>query len=100
VPRRTAKRKHIPQRTCVGCHQVRPKRSMVRIVRGVQGVVIDPTGKLAGRGAYLHDLRFCWENGLKGALEGALKTTLTPEERERLANYAGSLPVTEPIMNE
>lgn len=98
--RKTGKRKHIPQRTCVGCRQILPKRSLVRIVRTDQGVFIDPTGKHAGRGAYLHDLRSCWENGLKGTLEGALKTSLTPEERERLMNYAGSLPVLEPIMKE
>ena len=100
MPRKTGKRKHIPQRTCVGCRQILPKRSMVRIVRSPNGIVIDPTGKLAGRGAYLHDLRSCWESGLKGALESALKISLTPEERERFMNYAGSLPVSEPIMNE
>jgi hypothetical protein len=54
--------------------------------------MIDLTGKLAGRGAYLHELRACWESGLKGALANALKTELTPEERERLMNYAVSLP--------
>jgi predicted RNA-binding protein YlxR (DUF448 family) len=100
VPRKTGRRRHIPQRTCVGCRQVLPKRSMVRIVRNPDGVFIDPTGKFAGRGAYLHDLRSCWENGLKGSLESALKTTLTPEERERFLTYAGSLPDSEPIMNE
>jgi predicted RNA-binding protein YlxR (DUF448 family) len=60
---------------------------MVRIVRSPKGVVIDPTGKIAGRGAYLHILRSCWESGLKGALASALKIELTPEE-----NYAVSLP--------
>jgi predicted RNA-binding protein YlxR (DUF448 family) len=54
--------------------------------------VIDPSGKLAGRGAYLHAQRSCWESGLKGALASALKTEFTPEERERLMNYAVSLP--------
>ena len=92
MPRKTGKRRHIPQRTCVGCREILPKRSMVRIVRSPQGVVIDPTGKLAGRGAYLHELRTCWERGLKGALANALKIELTPEERERLVNYAVSLP--------
>jgi len=92
VPRKTGKRRHIPQRTCVGCREILPKRSMVRIVRSPQGVVIDPTGKLSGRGAYLHELRTCWESGLKGALANALKIELTPEERERLMNYAVSLP--------
>lgn len=92
MPRKTGKRRHIPQRTCVACREILPKRSMVRIVRSPQGVVIDPTGKLAGRGAYLHTRRSCWENGLKGALVSALKTELTPEERERLMSYAVSLP--------
>ncbi len=92
MPRKTGKRRHIPQRTCIGCREVLPKRSMVRIVRNFQGVVIDPSGKLAGRGAYLHKLRSCWESGMKGALAEALKTELTPEERERLMNYAVSLP--------
>jgi predicted RNA-binding protein YlxR (DUF448 family) len=54
--------------------------------------VIDPTGKLAGRGAYLHNQRSCWEIGLKGALANALKIEITPEERERFVNYADSLP--------
>jgi predicted RNA-binding protein YlxR (DUF448 family) len=92
VPRKTGRRKHVPQRTCVGCMKVLPKRSMVRIVNSPQGVVIDPTGKLAGRGAYLHEVRSCWEHGLSGALAKALKTELTPEERDRLLNYAVSLP--------
>jgi predicted RNA-binding protein YlxR (DUF448 family) len=53
---------------------------------------VDPTGKLAGRGAYLHDQQSCWERGLKGALAQALKTELTAEEKERLKAYAGQLP--------
>ncbi len=92
MPRKTGKRRHVPQRTCVGCRQVLPKRSMVRIVRSPTGVMIDPTGKLPGRGAYLHLMRSCWEHGLKGALAESLKTEFTPEERERLMNYAVSLP--------
>jgi uncharacterized protein len=55
-------------------------------------VEIDPTGKLAGRGAYLHDQRSCWERGLRGSLAHALKTTLTPEDRERLSSYMENLP--------
>ena len=92
MPRKTGKRKHIPQRTCVGCREVLPKRSLIRIVRSPQGVMIDPSGKLAGRGAYLHNLRSCWESGMKGALAQSLKTEITPEERDSLMNYAVSLP--------
>ena len=84
--------KHVPQRTCVGCREVLPKRKMVRIVRTVDGVQIDPTGKLPGRGAYLHDRRECWERGLKGVLGHALKTTLTQADRARLEEFLNNLP--------
>jgi predicted RNA-binding protein YlxR (DUF448 family) len=89
------KRKHIPQRTCVGCRTVQPKRSMTRLVRTPEGVQIDLTGKLAGRGAYLHDLHSCWEAGLKGALAKALKTEISAEDQERLVAFMESL-VEEP----
>ena len=65
---------------------------MVRIVRTVEGVKIDLTGKLAGRGAYLHDRRECWERGLKGALAHALKATISVDERAALEEFMNSLP--------
>jgi hypothetical protein len=61
-------------------------------VRLAEGVKIDPTGKLPGRGAYLHDRKSCWERGMKGSLERALKTEFTPEDRERLITFIGTLP--------
>jgi uncharacterized protein len=83
--------KHVPQRTCVGCRQTLAKRNLIRLVRTEDGVVIDPTGKLSGRGAYLHDARSCWEAGLKGSLAHALKTDLTDEERIKFMEFAASL---------
>jgi predicted RNA-binding protein YlxR (DUF448 family) len=65
---------------------------MVRLVRTSNGVQIDPTGKLAGRGAYLHDRRECWELGLKGALGHALKITLSAADRARLEEFMNTLP--------
>jgi predicted RNA-binding protein YlxR (DUF448 family) len=65
---------------------------MVRIVRTAEGVRIDPTGKLAGRGAYLHDRRECWELGLKGALAHALKATVSADERAKLEDFMNTLP--------
>ena len=85
--------KHVPQRTCVGCREVLPKRTMIRIVRTADGVQVDPTGKLAGRGAYLHDRRECWEQGLKGALAHALKATISMEERAKLDEFMNTLPL-------
>lgn len=91
MAKKMGKRKHIPQRTCVGCREVLPKRALIRVVRSPQGVMVDPTGKMAGRGAYLHDRSSCWEKGLKGALAHALKTTLMNEDRERLLAIAATL---------
>jgi len=68
----------------------------VRIVRSGDGVRVDPTGKLAGRGAYLHDRRSCWEAGLKGSLARALKTDLSNADREQLEAFMNTLPQTEP----
>jgi predicted RNA-binding protein YlxR (DUF448 family) len=61
-------------------------------VRTPEAVLIDPTGKMAGRGAYLHDRRECWERGLKGALAHALKTELSAEDRQRLTDFMANLP--------
>lgn len=94
MTKKIAKRvKHIPQRTCVGCREILSKRQMLRIVRSADGVRVDPTGKLAGRGAYLHDKRSCWARGLKGALGHALKTELTNDDRARLEEFMNALPL-------
>ena len=100
MSRKKGRRKHIPQRTCVGFREVLPKRSLIRIVRTSEGIQIDHTGKMAGRGAYLHDRRSCWERGLKGALARALRTTLTEEDRERLTEFMATLPEDTPSEEE
>jgi len=86
------KAKRVPQRTCVGCREVRAKRGLIRLVRTPDGVKIDPTGKKSGRGAYLHDNRSCWEKALKGNLGAALKVELTDAEKMILKDYASRLP--------
>ena len=96
MSKKKKRQKRVPQRTCVGCRQVLPKRSLIRIVRLPDEVSIDLTGKLAGRGAYLHDQRSCWERGLRGALAHALKTELTDRDRETLQAYMANLPEYEP----
>ena len=100
MPKKTIKTKHVPQRTCVGCREVLSKRALIRIVRRPDAIQVDPTGKLAGRGAYLHDRRSCWERAMKGALANALKTELTPPDREYLLNFMASLPEESPVLLE
>lgn len=86
--------KHVPQRTCVVCRSERGKRELVRIVRTPAGAVcVDPTGKLAGRGAYLCKVRPCWQGaGLGYKLNAALKTTMTEGDLAALRAYAETLP--------
>ena len=43
----------IPMRTCVVTREKLPKKELVRVVRTADGVIIDTTGKVNGRGAYL-----------------------------------------------
>ena len=81
--------RRVPQRTCVGCRGVETKRQLVRVVRGAGGRVgLDPTGKAAGRGAYVHERRSCWEKALSsGALERALKTNMDAADRAALTAH-------------
>lgn len=39
-------------RTCIGCGAKRPKTQMLRVVAAPEGPQLDPTGRVAGRGAY------------------------------------------------
>jgi predicted RNA-binding protein YlxR (DUF448 family) len=80
----------------VGCRQVLSKRTLVRLVRSPEGVRIDPTGKAAGRGAYLHNQRSCWELALNGdALTRALRTGLSEADRDRLWQVGQAMPAGE-----
>lgn len=81
-----------PQRTCVGCREVQGKRSMIRVVRSPDGVKIDLTGKLAGRGAYIHNRRTCWEEAIKASLGRALKVELDEVAIAILSEYMNTLP--------
>ena len=71
---------HVPMRTCAACRQVRPKRSMTRVVRSADGsVAIDPTGKAAGRGTYVCDDPACREpKRLAEATARALGAAVAP----------------------
>jgi uncharacterized protein len=100
-PARGSRPRHIPQRTCVACRQTSAKRTLVRIVRGVDGsVTIDPSGKRSGRGAYLCDAPECWQAGLaRGVLLRSLKIeSLAEADLQTLSAYAQRLSGTsEPV---
>ena len=85
------RRKHKPQRMCVACRQSQDKKNLVRLVRTPEGVFVDETGKMPGRGAYLHADPICWESGVNKFLQKALRTTYREEDLERLRVYQNSL---------
>ena len=91
---RGSRPRHVPQRTCVGCRTTAAKRGFVRVVRRADGhVVVDPTGKANGRGAYLCASPSCWEVALKrGRLAQSLRVTISEQDRQALADFGASLP--------
>ena len=78
--------KKVPMRMCVGCRVMRPKKEMLRVVRSAEGKVsIDPTGKAAGRGAYICKDIACLERAIKTrGLERAFEQKVEPELYETL----------------
>jgi uncharacterized protein len=68
-----------PWRTCVVCRSTTAKRTLHRIVRSPAGTVAyDPTGKAAGRGAYLCGQPACLDQALRRrSVQRALKVTDT-----------------------
>lgn len=75
--------KHVPQRTCFICREKRDKRQLTRLVRTSEGrVVVDPTGKQNGRGAYLCEQPACWNAAVTNGrmLNQALKTTVNKDD--------------------
>ena len=78
--------KKIPQRQCMGCRERRPKRDMIRVVRGTDGqVYLDFGGKMNGRGAYVCPDPECLKKALRSkALDRSLEVTIPQEVIARL----------------
>ena len=73
-----AKPRKIPMRMCVGCREMKPKQSLLRVVKPQEGDAhIDRTGKAPGRGAYVCDNIECLKKAEKiHALDRALDTKI------------------------
>lgn len=83
------KNRKIPMRTCVITREKCDKRELLRIVRTPEGkIVIDPTGKQNGRGAYIKkDLEVALKAKKNNALSRYLETEVTEEFYEELINF-------------
>lgn len=80
------KEKKIPERRCVGCGISFPKKDLIRVVRLPDGSAeLDPTGKKAGRGAYICRSAECLKKARKAKrLERNLEVTISDEVYEEL----------------
>ena len=73
--------KKIPQRQCVGCREMKDKKSLLRVVKSPEGAVsLDFVGKKSGRGAYVCYSVECLKKARKSrALERALEISIPAE---------------------
>lgn len=56
--------KKIPMRKCVGCQEMKEKKSLIRVVKTAEGdIILDDTGKKNGRGAYICKSLECFKKG-------------------------------------
>lgn len=82
-PAPIVKTRRTPIRTCVACRTSGGKRGLLRVVRLGGGeeagqIVLDPSGKKSGRGAYVCPTADCIGLALKQKkLERSLKTPIT-----------------------
>ena len=72
--------KKIPMRQCGGCHEMKAKREMIRVIKtapteeGETEIILDATGRKNGRGAYICPNRECLAMAIKNkGLERSFK---------------------------
>ena len=78
--------KKIPMRQCVGCGEMKSKKEMMRILKTAEGtIVLDVTGKLNGRGAYLCKSDECLKKARKNrGIERSFKMGIPSEVYDNL----------------
>ena len=86
--------KKIPQRQCVGCREMKDKKSLLRVVRSPEGQVsLDFGGKKPGRGAYVcHNVECLRKARKTRALERAFEVTIPPEVYDAMEADCGRKP--------
>lgn len=83
------KTRKIPQRKCIVCGSLKDKEELLRIVKNKEeGILIDESGKLNGRGAYVCKDESCIK-GLKKSnkLNQAFKMKIDDDIYEELEAY-------------
>ncbi len=82
----------VPQRTCIGCNEVKNKKELIRIVRTPEHKVqVDFTGKQSGRGSYICPSVECLEKAFKdNRLENKLGIHIDSETKLQLKERLGA----------
>jgi len=77
-----------PQRTCLGCRQVKDQSELIRFVRSPDGEILaDLKGRLPGRGAYLCNSRKCMEAAVtRQQFNRAFRSECQPADVSELAD--------------
>ena len=78
--------KKIPMRKCVGCQEMKEKKSLIRVVKTAEGdIILDDTGKKNGRGAYICKSLECFKKAKKTkAHERSLGVSVSEQVYEEL----------------
>ena len=81
----------IPQRQCVGCREMKDKKSLIRVVRSPEGAIsLAFVGKKPGRGAYVCRDVECLKRARKSrALERAFDTAIPVEVYDAMEREMG-----------
>ena len=80
------KKRKIPQRKCIVCGENKDKKDLIRIVKNKEeGIILDPTGKKNGRGAYIcKDEKCINEAKKKRKLDKVFKTEISDDLYEEI----------------
>ena len=83
--------RRIPQRQCVGCREMKDKKTLIRVVKSPEGVIsLDEKGRMPGRGAYVCPDVECLRRARKSrALERAFETQIPPEVYDAMERQLG-----------
>jgi len=78
---------HKPERTCLGCMGRDRKSAMVRLAVSDGMVRLDHTGRIPGRGGYLHSREECLTKFTRGRAKEvrSLRRKVALDERHRIA---------------
>lgn len=79
--------KKIPMRMCLGCGEMKPKKTLIRAVKSPEGEIsLDLTGKKSGRGAYICRSCECFDKARKARrFEKAFSCRISEEVYDSMA---------------